>query len=115
MTKKRKQRVALKSHYLFTDVMQKIASGQYDVRKNAVDCAFDYFGWKTDEIIKALKLLQEEHFYESITSNRNSWWVYDVYKARLLGEKVYIHLYIDDTKGRLIINSFKRDKTIHYK
>lgn len=115
MAKKRKQKVALKSHYRLTDVMQKIDSGQCDIRKNTADCAFDDFGWTTDEIIKALKLLKEKHFCESITSNRNSWWVYDVYKARLLGEKVYIHLYIDDTKGRLIINSCKKDLTIHYK
>ena len=115
MAKKRKERVAPKSFYALTDVMQKIDSGQCDIRQNASNCAFDDFGWETDEIIKALKLLKEKHFCEKIISNRNPLWVYDVYKARLLGERVYIHLYIDDTKGRLIINSFKKDQTIHYR
>jgi hypothetical protein len=116
MTKKRKQSVApKKSRYPLTEVMQKIDSGQCDIRRNASDCAFDDFGWKRPEIIKALKLLEEKHFCKSLTSNRNALWVFDVYKARLLGEKVYIHLYIDDTEGRLIINSFKKDQTIHYK
>ena len=110
MAGKRKRRVAPKSYYSLTDVVQKIDSGQCVIRKNAADCAFADFGWETPEIIKAIKLLKEKHFCKSITSKRNALWVYDVYKARLLGENVYIHLYIDDTKGRLIINSFKEDK-----
>lgn len=108
MTKKRKQRVTLKSYYPLTEVMQKIDTGQCDIRKNAEDCALHDFGWNRDEIIKALKLLEEKHFCKSIASPRNPLWVYDVYKSRLLGENVYIHLYIDDTEERLIINSFKK-------
>lgn len=92
-----------------TEVMQKIDADQCDIRQNASDCAFDHFGWETDDIIKALKLLKEKHFSHSIPSARNTYWVFDVYKARLLGEKVYIHLYIDDTRHRLVINSLKKD------
>jgi len=110
--RRRKRRAAPSSYYSLTEVMQKIDSGQCDIRRNAANCAFDYFGWERPEIIKALKLLKEKHFCKSITSTRNALWVFDVYKARLLGEKVYIHLYIDDTKGRLIINSFKKDQPI---
>jgi hypothetical protein len=113
MSKRRKQRAAPKSYYPLTDVLQKINSGQYFIRKNAADSALADFGWNRSEIIKAIKLLKEKHFCMSITSTRNAWWVFDVYKARLLGENVYIHLYIDDTKGMLIINSFKEDRPYH--
>ena len=110
--RKRKHIHRPSSFYKLSDVIQKIDSGQCDIRRNAADCAFDYFGWERPEIIKSLKLLKEKHFCKSITSTRNALWVFDVYKAQLLGEKVYIHLYIDDTKGRLIINSFKKDQPI---
>lgn len=110
MPRRRKQRAAPKSHYSLTDVLQKINSGQCVIRRNAADSALADFGWNRSEIIEAIKLLKEKHFCMSLTSTRNAWWVYDVYKSRLLGENVYIHLYIDDTKGILIINSFKEDK-----
>lgn len=113
MAKRRKQGDAPKSHYSLTDVLQKINSGQFIIRKNTEDSALDDFGWNRSEIIEAIKLLKEKHFCMSITSTRNAWWVFDVYKARLFGENVYIHLYIDDTKGMLIINSFKEDRP-HY-
>jgi len=113
--RKRKHVPRPRSFYELSEVIQKIDSGQFTIRKNAAQRAFDDFGWETDEIIKALKLLKEKHFCKSIASDRNPLWVFDVYKARLFGEKVYIHLYIDNTKGRLIINSFKQDQTIYYK
>jgi len=110
MAKPKKQRAAPKSYYPLTDVLQKINSEQFLIRKNAEDSALDDFGWNRPKIIDVIKLLEERHFCMSIPSNRNAWWVYDVYKARLLGENVYIHLYIDDTDGILIINSFKEDR-----
>jgi len=111
MAKTRKRRAVPKPHYALTDVLQKIDAGQFLIRKNAEDCALADFGWNRRKIIEAIKLLNEQHFCMSITSTRNAWWVFDVYKARLLGENAYIHLYIDDTTGMLIINSFKEDKS----
>lgn len=105
---RRRPRTAHKSYYPLTDVMQKVAAGRCVIRGNAEDCALHHFGWNRDEIIKAIRLLEEKHFCKSITSERNAYWVYDVYKARLLGENVYIHLYIDDIEGRLIVNSCKK-------
>jgi len=110
MAKRRKQRAVPKRHYPLTEVLQKINSGQFFIRKNAEDSALADFGWNRSKIIDAIKLLKERHFCMSITSKRNAWWVYDVYKARLFGENVYIHLYIDDTDGMLIINSYKEDR-----
>lgn len=111
--RKRKHIHRPSSFYKLSDVLQKINSGQCVIRKNAEDSARADFGWNRTEIIEAIKLLKEKHFCMSITSTRNAWWVYDAYKARLLGENVYIHLYIDDTDGMLIINSFKEDSP-HY-
>ena len=113
MARRKKQGAAPRRYYSLTDVLQKINSGQCVIRKNAEDSALADLGWTRPEIIEAIKLLKEQHFCMSITSTRNAWWVYDAYKARLLGENVYIHLYIDDTDGMLIINSFKEDSP-HY-
>ena len=110
---KRKRIRRPSSFYTLSDVIQKIDSGQYVIRSNAADFAFKDFGWETPEIIKAIKLLREKHFCESIPSKRNAWRVFDVYKARILGEHIYTHLYIDDTKGILVINSFKEDKPLY--
>lgn len=110
---KRKHSHRPSSFYKFSDVLQKINSCQCIIRRNAEDSALADFGWTRPEIIEAMKLLKEKHFCTSITSTRNAWWVFDAYKARLLGENIYIHLYIDDTNGMLIINSFKED-TPHY-
>ena len=110
MSKRRKQRTPPKTHYSLTEVLQKISDGEFLLRRNAEDSALADFGWNRPRIIEAIKLLKEKHFCMSITSKRNAWWVYDVYKARLFGENVYIHLYIDDTNGMLIINSFKEDR-----
>lgn len=111
MTKRRKQRTAPKAQYRLTEVLQKINDEEFLIRKNAEDSAFADFGWNRPRIVEAIRLLKDKHFCTSITSNRNAWWVYDVYRARLFGENVYIHLYIDDTNGMLIINSFKEDIT----
>ena len=100
------------SFYELSEVIRKIDSGKFTIRSNAAQVALDDFGWGTDEIIKALRLLKEKHFCRSITSTRNPSWVYDVYKGRLLGENVYTHFYIDDDiEGRLIVNSFKEDES----
>jgi len=113
MSKRRKKKSTPKSYYPLTDVLQKINIGQILIRENAIDSALADFGWNRPKIIDAVKLLDERHFCMSITCDRNAWWVFDVYKARLFGENVYIHLYIDDTDGILIINSFKEDKPLY--
>ena len=110
---KRKHIHRTSSFYQLADVKQKISSGQCVIRQNAANSALADFGWNRSDIIEAIKLLEERHFCMSITSARNAWWAYDVYKARLFGENIYIHLYIDDTAGMLIINSFKKDRP-HY-
>ena len=114
MSRKRKQRAAVKPHYPLAEVLQKINNpGEFLIRRNADDSALADFGWNRRRIIEAIKLLKERHFSHSITSNRNAWWVYDVYTARLFGENVYIHLYIDDVEGKLIINSFKENRSYY--
>ena len=110
MAKRRKQRTAPKTYYPLTEVLQKINDGEFLIRKNAEDSALSDFGWNRPRIIEGIKLLKGKHFCMSITGNKNAWWVYDVYKARLFGENVYIHFYIDDRDGILIINSFKEDR-----
>jgi hypothetical protein len=77
------------------------------IRENALQSALADFGWKVDDILKALKKLQPRHFCKSEKSMvKNPEVTIDFYKADdIMGEDVYTHFYIDE--GTLIINSFK--------
>ncbi len=53
--------------------------------------------------------LRPKHFYKSDESKKKPGTLLDIYKAcGLKGEDVYMHFYIDDVKGVLVVNSFKR-------
>ena len=112
--RKRKHVPRPRSYYKLSEVIQKINNGRFIIRQNATQCALEDFGWRTSEIIKAYNLLKAKHFYKTDTSNISPLWVVDIYRARLIGENVYTHFYIDDTEGILVINSFKRDQTLYY-
>ncbi len=78
-------------------------------KPNALNCAQRDFGWETRDILDALRRLKPGHFYKSEPSGKKHGVVLDFYKAYgLKGEDVYIHFYIDDEDGVLVVNSFKR-------
>jgi hypothetical protein len=95
------------SFYQLSEVRQKIAAGDVLIRPNAVRCAFQGFGWETKDILKAYCKLQPKHFYKTESYRGRPTVAVDYYKANLYGEDIYTHFYIDDTAGKLVINSFK--------
>lgn len=79
------------------------------IRANALEDALHDFGWETPDIVDALMRLRPKHFYKSDESKKKPGTLLDIYKAcGLKGEDVYMHFYIDDVKGVLVVNSFKR-------
>lgn len=94
--------------YSLPEVKKLVHAGAVLIRSNALDGARDAFGWNSADILDAVRRLQVKHFYKSAVSKINPERVLDFYKARgLKGENVYIHFYIDEDTGTLIINSFK--------
>lgn len=115
MTKRKKKSTKVPhptSFYKLSEVIQKINDGQFLIRDNATQCALCDFGWGTSEILKVYNMLKPKHFYKTDNSKIIPILVIDVYKAHLYGEDVYTHFYIDDSIGKLVINSFKRDQGI---
>lgn len=101
-----------KSYYDLSEVVQKINDGQLLIRQNAEQCALGDFGWGRSEIIKVYEMLKAKHFQHTMPSKINPLWINDVYKVHLFGEDVYTHFYINDSTGKLVINSFKRDQIV---
>jgi hypothetical protein len=106
--KRKKQPSRRKSFYQLSEIRQKIVAGEVLIRPNAVRCAFQDFGWETKDILNVYRKLQPKHFYKTASYEGRPTVAVDYYKANLYGEDIYTHFYIDDTEGKLIINSFKR-------
>lgn len=97
------------SWYPLSEVRDLIDQGRVYIRANALNDALRDFGWETPDVIDAVKRLQPRHFYKRDESKKKHRVVLDFYKAHgLKGEDVYIHFYIDEGDGVLVINSFKR-------
>jgi hypothetical protein len=107
MAKGRKQRVAPKSYYSLTDVVQKINDGQVLIKPNAERDAYQLFGWVVSDIKDAYRKLQPRHFYKTDPSKAKAGVYLDFYKATINGERIYTHFYINDKSNLLVINSFK--------
>ena len=85
-----------------------IDDGAVVIRDDAKLDARRDFGWRDPDIMDALKKLQPRDFYKSDTSVVKPLTVLDFYKARVNGENVYVHFYIDDGLKKLVINSFHK-------
>lgn len=97
------------SFYPLSEIKQLIDQGKVWLKPNALDHAQRDFAWETCDILDALRKLKPGHFYKSEMSAKKHGVVLDFYKAHgLKGEDVYVHLYIDDEDGVLVVNSFKR-------
>jgi len=95
------------AYYSLSVVKQLVKQGDVDIRGNALDSAYQDFGWKSGDILDAIRKLKPAHYYKSELSRMRESLVIDYYKApELKGEAVYVHFYIVD--GRLIVNSFKK-------
>lgn len=97
-----------KSYYQLSEVIQKINDGQVIIRRNALEDAYNQFGWESPDILSAYKKLKNPlHFHKTDASRYIPGVAIDIYKATINGESIYTHFYIDDTSNKLIINSFK--------
>lgn len=104
---RRKRRIATRSYYSLTEVVQKINNEQVLIKPNAVTDAFQLFGWGLSDIEDAYRKLQPRHFYKTDVSKVIPGVYLDFYKATINGERIYTHFYINN-KSTLVINSFKR-------
>jgi len=107
MAKRRKQRVAPKSYYSLTEVVQKINEGHVIIKSNAARDAFQLFGWGLSDIFDAYRKLQPRHFHKTDASRAKSGVYLDIYEATINGERIYTHFYIND-QSILVINSLHR-------
>ncbi len=109
----RKNRNCLKSthsYYLLSEVISKINNNEFLIKPNALECAFNDFGWRHDDIIKAFKLLKPRHYNKTDYSTARPGFVLDFYNGTIMSEHIYTHFYIGDD-GILVINSFKQYNT----
>jgi len=96
-----------KPYYSLVEVKQLAKEGAVSFKANARDSARVDFGWRTDEMVAAIRKLKPSHFFKSEPSRMIKNLMIDSYRARdLNNESVYLHFYI--LKGRLIVDSFKK-------
>lgn len=92
--------------YRLRDVKKLVHDAKWSVNVDAGIDAFNYFGWKSDEIKRALIRLSGAAFYKTEYHKQFYPVTVDVYKIKdFYGENVYIHFYIRPKDGWLIINS----------
>jgi hypothetical protein len=107
--KRRRKPIGPKSYYRLDEVKQLVRTGNYIIRSNVFLTAYADFGWGRADIEDAILRLQRKNFYKAEQSKVSRRTVLDYYKAYgLKNEDVYLHFYIDDDKGELVINSLKR-------
>lgn len=103
--RKRVRRSYTKSHYSLSEVIQKINSGQVIINQNAQEDAYRLFGWELPDIKDAYRKLQPKHFLKTDVSRYVPRVAIDFYKAKINGEYIYTHFYINN-ESFLVINSF---------
>lgn len=96
-----------KPYYSKKQIINCIENRKIQLEPDARQRAKDDFGWKLDDIKKALKKLSPNNCYKSEQRFENPGIWVDYYRADVMGEQIYTHFYIDET-GQLIIDSFKK-------
>lgn len=95
--------------YSFSQIRDLLQNDHYLVSKGARRTAIDDFGWKDEDIKKAILALKLKDFYKTTDNWDDPSIKVDYYRAKgLLGENVYMHFHVED--GDLIISSFKELK-----
>ncbi len=95
-----------KAYYSKKQIQDLILNGRVHITRKALESAKNDFGWDSNDICLALKVLKRNDFYKSAPRYQNPKIYVDYYKApNLKGERVYTHFHVED--GNLIIESFK--------
>lgn len=106
--KKWRARSKPKPFYELKEVKRLAENEEMHIRQNALDEARDAFGWEESDIRDAIVRLRLSHFHKSDELKTKPGIMVDYYKAPgMYGENVYMHFYVHDETGELIINSFK--------
>ena len=90
----------------------------YQINPDVAQDAYDDFGWGDAAVIKCLLKLNDKlhtdnpaknHFYKTEPHDKFPSTMLDYYKIcnGLEGNKIYTHIYIHPTSGKLVISSFK--------
>lgn len=95
--------------YRLTYVRRLVRKGRYIVWESVMNSVMEDFGWDKAELEKALLKLKKKHFYKSERCKVDARYNTDFYKGCILGEKVYMHFYIDPEDERLVLMSCKED------
>lgn len=91
-------------YYSLSAVKQLVKQGNVEIRGNALEGAYQDFGWKTDDILDAIRKLKPAHYYKSEPSRMRKSLFIDYYKApELKSEAVYVHFYIVDGLDDLLL------------
>ena len=113
MAKKSSSAGRSKAYYSLKKVRRLVDESKHNpdkvlINPNALETAERDFGWRTPDILNALKKLQPKHFDKSEPSiKRQPSIQIDSYKAvNLMGENIYTHFYIEE--DQLVVNSFKK-------
>ena len=118
-------RANLRPTYPISTVKRLLRANNFRINTNALQGAYDDFGWGQDEITKCLLKLNDKYYIDEPSKNHfykfephrnfpNTNTMMDYYKIEngLEGNRVYTHLYIHPNSGKLIISSFKELQTI---
>lgn len=108
-------------HYSLKDVKRLIRDGDIQIQPNALQSAYNDFGWEPENIKKCLLKLngklhtadrKNNHFYKTDPHKRFPNTEMDYYKAMniMQGFNIYTHFYIHPNSGKLVISSFKELK-----
>src|SRR6266567_725821 len=97
--------VKKKPYYPLAEIKEKIRDGHLEIKPNALDDAWDIFGWGPNEIRKCLLKLNDRdytadknnnHFYKTEAHRRLPHTMMDYYKAENImdNESIFTHIYI---------------------
>lgn len=108
---KRRRRVSSGGRHPLIEIKRLKHRLKYLINPNALESARQGFGWLKQDIVDALNKLQNKHYIKTVSSNHKPGVMIDMYQAfGLKGENIYTHFYVDPDSGKLIINSFKRNR-----
>jgi len=96
------------SYYGIKRIHRYIKEEKIFIHPDAERDAKKYFGWTSEDILKAVLKLQSQHCTKKVPLDGNPDIPVEHYKARkIMGEDIYTHLHKDPDEDVLLIRSFK--------
>lgn len=93
--------------YKLKEVRQLVRDGQWLINPDAAADAFNNFAWRSPEIKRAFLQMSGATYFKTEYHRQFYPIKVDIYKLKDFYKKnVYIHFYVRDRDGVLIVNSF---------